>query len=64
MQRGTEPVAGTLPAYIPWIHGTCKEKRFLCDVMAEGLARQMRLFGIDTASMKQLPKRNRPQNIR
>ena len=64
MQRGTEPVAGTLPAYIPWIHGTCKEKRFLCDVMAEGLARQMRLFGIDTASMKQLPKRKRPQNIR
>lgn len=64
MQRGAEPVAGALPGYIPWVHGTCTEKKFLCDVMVEGLARQMRLFGIDTASMKQLPKRKRPQNIR
>lgn len=64
VQQAAEPVPGTLPGYIPWKHGTGKEKKFLCDVMAEGLARQMRLFGIDTASMKQLPRRKRPKNIR
>jgi hypothetical protein len=55
---------GTLPTYIPWIHGHACEKAFLCDVMVEGLARQMRLFGIDAASMPQLPKHQRHQTIR
>jgi hypothetical protein len=64
MQKPSEPVAGVLPAFVPWQNGFSKEKKFLCDVMVEGLARQMRLFGIDALSMKQTPKKNRPQNIR
>jgi hypothetical protein len=63
-QKPSQPVAGVLPAFIPWQHGLSKEKKFMCDVMVEGLARQMRLFGIDASSMKQLPKNKRPHNIR
>ena len=51
-----------LPVYIPWIHGVGHRKddiimkktssnqqrpRFICDVMLQGLARQLRLWGID-----------------
>jgi len=47
-----------LPVYIPWVHGVCHgedgkgnqhlgQPRFICDVMLLGLARQLRLWGID-----------------
>lgn len=50
--------------YIPWIHGQVKEKLFVCDVMLEGLARQMRLFGLDVISMQQREKRFRAAVVR
>lgn len=62
LQRSQGP--GALPAYIPWVHGPKQDKVFLCDVMLEGLARQMRLFGIDTTSSPQLKKNQRALGIR
>lgn len=50
--------------YVPWIHGQTKEKLFICDVMLEGLARQMRLFGLDVISMQQRDKRFRASVVR
>ena len=40
------------PARIPWLEGTSPDAvpRFICDVMTEGLARQLRLCGIDARS--------------
>lgn len=62
MQLNKTP--GAVPAYIPWIHGQTQAKTFVCDVMLEGLARQMRLFGIDATSTPQLKKHQRAQGIR
>jgi hypothetical protein len=38
--------------------------KFICDVMLEGLARQLRLYGIDAASTQQKDKHHRQQVIR
>lgn len=46
---------------VPWMDATCRltgEPRFLCDVMAEGLARQLRLVGLDAESV---PVRDKTQ---
>jgi hypothetical protein len=37
------------PSVIPWLHNG-NEPRFACDVMTEGLARQLRLCGLDAVS--------------
>lgn len=52
------------PTYLPWVHGDAAEKQFLCDVSLGGLARQMRLFGIDAAAMPQRAKHERVTGIR
>jgi Mut7-C RNAse domain len=52
------------PAYIPWRHGRAATPRFVCDVMLEGLARQMRLFGLDALSMEQRARRQRPHLVK
>jgi Mut7-C RNAse domain len=54
----------TATTYIPWVHGQETEKRFVCDVMLEGLARQMRLFGLDALSTQQRGKHQRAIAIR
>ena len=60
-----EAQASGWPAYIPWVHGSSRhEQRFVCDVMLEGLARQMRLFGLDALSMEQRSKRQRSAVMR
>jgi Mut7-C RNAse domain len=62
MQNVRGPNAAT--TYIPWVHGQETEKRFVCDVMLEGLARQMRLFGLDALSTQQRGKHQRAMAIR
>jgi hypothetical protein len=62
VQKGRIPSKRS--AHIPWVHGQEHEPRFICDVMLEGLARQMRLFGLDVLSMEQREKRMRPQVVR
>ena len=66
--RGKEYVADPsryqLPIYIPWIHSSEQEvrsrgPRFICDVMLYGLARQLRLWGIDCESLPTLSKSQR-----
>lgn len=57
-------VVAKWPTYIPWLHGATTEKRFVCDVMLEGLARQMRLFGLDVLSMEQRDKTMRGHVLR
>lgn len=52
------------PEYIPWEHGSAQRNRFVCDTMLEGLARQLRLFGVDAASTQQRDKRQRALAIR
>jgi Mut7-C RNAse domain len=49
------------PARIPWEpeEGPPGEPRFICDVMVEGLARQLRLCGIDAAVAPNLAKSQR-----
>eukprot|EP00884_Botryococcus_braunii_P000366 jgi/Botrbrau1/1032/Bobra.0076s0005.1 len=49
------------PATIPWEMpgGPSGEPRFVCDVMVEGLARQLRLCGIDATVPPNLAKRQR-----
>lgn len=63
LQAG-EKVVAKWPTYIPWVHGAAREKRFVCDVMLEGLARQMRLFGLDALSMEQRDKKLRSKVLR
>jgi len=36
------------PVRLPWAAGSAP--RFVCDTMTEGLARQLRMFGVDAAS--------------
>ena len=56
--------ASAMPAFVPWLHGSARQKLFVCDVMLEGLARQMRLFGLDVLSMQQRDKRHRSAVVR
>ena len=46
------------PAVIPW-ESTGGEPRFACDVMTEGLARQLRLCGLDATSAPEFGKNER-----
>ncbi len=43
---------------IPW-QATGEEPRFACDVMTEGLARQLRLCGLDATSAPEFGKNER-----
>jgi uncharacterized protein with PIN domain len=43
---------------IPW-QATGGEPRFACDVMTEGLARQLRLCGLDATSAPEVGKNER-----
>jgi Mut7-C RNAse domain len=62
--KSAATTAPARPAYIPWRHGAAATPRFVCDVMLEGLARQMRLFGLDALSMEQRARRQRPHLVR
>lgn len=43
--------AGYVPSELPWqLPGSDGVPRFVCDVMAEGVARQLRMCGVDAAS--------------
>lgn len=44
--------------YVPWHHHK-GEPRFICDVMTEGLAKQLRLYGVDAAAMESKGKGSR-----
>lgn len=61
--NGTAASSG-MPAYVPWLHGCAAEKLFVCDVMLEGLARQLRLFGLDAKCMATRGKSQRVPVIR
>ena len=54
-------VLAGVPAYIPWQQdrGTDNEPKFVCDVMTEGLAKQLRLCGVDAAAVPTLGKTER-----
>ena len=39
------------PVFVPW-KDHAGEPRFLCDVMTEGLAKQLRLYGVDAAAVE------------
>ena len=43
------PAAGHRVVRLPWAPG--EPPRFVCDTMTEGLARQLRMFGVDAASV-------------
>ena len=47
------------PAIIPWRGAAGGEPRFVCDVMCEGLARQLRLCGLDARSAPLVGKAQR-----
>ena len=57
------PTCAGRPARIPWRESSSAdaEPRFICDVMTEGLARQLRLCGIDTRSAPVMRGRQRYQ---
>ncbi len=57
------PACAGRPARIPWRErgSTDAEPRFICDVMTEGLARQLRLCGIDVRSAPVVNGRQRYQ---
>lgn len=42
--------AGT-PRFVPW-QDHAAEPKFICDVMTEGLAKQLRLYGVDAAAVE------------
>ena len=46
------------PVYVPW-HDHMGEPRFICDVMTEGLAKQLRLYGVDAAAVESKGKGSR-----
>lgn len=46
------------PVYVPW-HEHKGEPRFICDVMTEGLAKQLRLYGVDAAAVESQGKGSR-----
>lgn len=52
---------GVLPNLIPWERDRDKESipKFICDVMLHGLARQLRLWGVDCDIAPTLPKSER-----
>ena len=61
---GRGSAESVLPAFVPWIHSTDKdvkecEIKFLVDVMLYGLARQLRLWGIDAEALPTLDKSQR-----
>jgi uncharacterized protein len=58
----TPPGRPALPPRIPWLHPSTisSEPRFLCDVMAQGLARQLRLWGFDADAIPTTSKDHRP----
>lgn len=51
---------GTLPRHIPWMDASSQcitsTPRFLTDVMLHGLARQLRLWGVDAEALDPTPK--------
>ena len=51
-RRAAMPITGHRcagrPVRLPWAAG--EAPRFVCDTMTEGLARQLRMFGVDAAS--------------
>ena len=57
MHKGSCLDAGA-PAYIPW-EDHDGEPRFICDVMTEGLAKQLRLYGVDAAAVESKGKGSR-----
>ena len=50
-------VAGA-PVFVPWQDHPA-EPKFLCDVMTEGLAKQLRLYGVDAAAVESKGKHAR-----
>lgn len=57
LMKGGLPPFRAVPTRIPW---TCPgNSKFLVDVMLYGLARQLRLWGIDTEAIDTVPKGNR-----
>lgn len=54
-----------MPRYIPWLltssdtGSSASAPRFICDVMMDGLARQLRLVGIDAESVQHVEKNQR-----
>ena len=46
------------PVYVPW-QDHPGEPRFICDVMTEGLAKQLRLYGVDAAAVESKGKGSR-----
>ena len=46
------------PVFVPW-HDHQGEPRFICDVMTEGLAKQLRLYGVDAAAVESKGKGSR-----
>ena len=49
--------AGT-PTFVPWQDHPA-EPKFICDVMTEGLAKQLRLYGVDAAAVESQGKHAR-----
>ncbi|DBB01114.1 TPA: hypothetical protein ACH3X1_001005 [Trebouxia sp. C0004] len=56
-QNQIDDVAGA-PVYVPWKDHP-GEPRFMCDVMTEGLAKQLRLYGVDAAAVQTKGKGSR-----
>lgn len=56
-QNQIDDVAGA-PVYVPWKDHP-GEPRFICDVMTEGLAKQLRLYGVDAAAVQTKGKGSR-----
>ena len=44
--------------HVPWQNSN-SEPRFICDVMTEGLAKQLRLYGVDAAAVQSKGKGSR-----
>ncbi|KAA6428680.1 MAG: hypothetical protein FRX49_01555 [Trebouxia sp. A1-2] len=56
-QNQIDDVAGA-PVFVPW-QDHPGEPRFICDVMTEGLAKQLRLYGVDAAAVQTKGKGSR-----
>lgn len=56
-----------LPVLVPWLDAARRPTgppRFLCDVMVDGLARQLRLVGVDAEGLAPAPKAQRHASYR
>lgn len=50
LEKLSTTTAGT-PTFVPWQDHPA-EPKFICDVMTEGLAKQLRLYGVDAAAVE------------